>query len=257
MSDQLSHGAILDIIEQSTELTFQAVDYMNYEPGKPFKSGVLSFPETANNRAALGELYDSDGANKVRIIPNVLYENETSSIQGSLVITGQSYVDRINSLTGFFIAGNGLLWLDFGDTKLRELDWSSYEHLLNITNVQASEAGTLNSLIRYDLTDRGRFIDVDTVNLIERYPAFNIAEMLKVIFRVYDIQSNFITEPWFTPLYLMFTENNEIRNDEDWKTTALLSGSGEINQSDSTIYMYGVTVDWDKSGDYYQTTYIG
>jgi len=81
--------------------------------------------------------------------------------------------------------------------------------------------------------------------------------MLKVIFRVYDIQSNFITEPWFTPLYLMFTENNEIRNDEDWKTTALLSGSGEINQSDSTIYMYGVTVDWDKSGDYYQTTFIG
>lgn len=237
MSDQLSHGAILDIIEQSTELTFQAVDYMNYEPGKPFKSGVLSFPETANNRAALGELYDSDGANKVRIIPNVLYENETSSIQGSLVITGQSYVDRINSLTGFFIAGNGLLWLDFGDTKLRELDWSSYEHLLNITNVQASEAGTLNSLIRYDLTDRGRFIDVDTINLIERYPAFNIAEMLKVIFRVYDIQSNFITEPWFTPLYLMFTENNEIRNDEDWKTTAMvhLSGGGGDTYNDTDL----------------------
>jgi hypothetical protein len=74
MTDQLTHGARLDIIEQSTELTFHAVDYMNYEPGKPFKSGMLTFPETANNRAALGSLYDSDGADKLRIIENVLYE---------------------------------------------------------------------------------------------------------------------------------------------------------------------------------------
>lgn len=218
MSDQLSHGVILDVIEQQAELTLEAMDYENFAPGKPFKSGTLTFPETANNRAALGTLYETDGAAKVRIIENVTYENEVTTLKGSLVISGQTNENGINSLNGFFLAGNGLLWLDFGDTKLTELDWSAYDHILNITNQQAG-----NALVKYDLTDRGKYIDTDAINMIERYPAFNIAEMLKVIFKDYDLQSNFITQAWFTPLYLLFTRSNEIRNDEDWKETALIN----------------------------------
>jgi len=226
MADQISHGAILDIVEQSAEFTFQAVDYGSYEAGKPFKSGMLSLPETANNRAALGSLYDTDGANKTRIIENVLYENESIAIEGSLVITGQSYQNRINTLTAFFVSGNALMWLDFGDTKLKDLDWSFAEHTLNYDSVINSEFGAIGGLIVYDLCDRGKFIDQDTVDLIERYPAFNLTKMLQVIFTGYDLQSNFITDTWFQTAFLIFTQTNEIRNDDDWKESALITVSG-------------------------------
>jgi hypothetical protein len=128
MSDKYTHGAVLDIIEQQSELTLEAIEYRSFSPGKPFKSGGLSIPETSNNRAALGSLFDVDGSEKNRIIENVLFENDSCSIQGSLVITGQTYENRINTLTGFFISGTGLLWLDLADKNLRELDWSAYEH---------------------------------------------------------------------------------------------------------------------------------
>ena len=228
MSDKYTHGAVLDIIEQQSELTLEAIEYRSFSPGKPFKSGGLSIPETSNNRAALGSLFDVDGSEKNRIIENVLFENDSCSIQGSLVITGQTYENRINTLTGFFISGTGLLWLDFADKNLRELDWSAYEHKLNLTNVLLSESpGDLNDLIVYDLIDRGKFIDQDRVDIIERYPAFNVAELLKNIFKGYDLKSNFLTASWFTPIYQMFTGTNEIRNDEDWKESALFSGDGE------------------------------
>ena len=122
MSDKITHGVILDVVEQDAEITLEAMDYENFAPGKPFRSGSLTFPETANNRAALNTLFDTDGSNKLRIIEGVTYENDVTTIKGSLVITGQSNERMTNRLTGFFLAGNALMWLDFGDTKLNELD---------------------------------------------------------------------------------------------------------------------------------------
>jgi len=162
-----------------------------------------------------------------------------------------------NRLTGFFLAGNALMWLDFGDTKLNELDWSFSNHTLNYAAVIASETTPIGDLIVYDLCDRGKFIDTDNVNLTERYPAFNIAKMLKVIFSGYDLQTNFINESWFTDIYLLFTQTREIRNDDDWKESALISGSGNLDVTDNTIYMYGPTVDWDRTDDYFNATFIG
>jgi hypothetical protein len=238
--DQPTFGSVLDIIEQDAEITFQAVDYANFEAGKPFKSGELSIPETPNNRAILGSLFDADGSNKVRIIENATYQNDAISLGGSIIITGQEYKDRINILKGFFVSGNALLWLDFGDTNLRALDWSEYEHTLNYTNVHNSELRTLNSLITYDLTDRGKFIDVDTVNLIERYPAWNIAEMLRVIFKGYSLLSNFIAETWFADLFILFTQNNEIRNTDEWRESALFSAGNTLAQNYDLIIDTGV-----------------
>lgn len=232
MADRITHGVILDTLEQETELTLEAVEYQSFSPGLPFKTGILTWPETANNRAVFGELYDSDGSNKVRIIENVLFENGVTTSEGSLVITGQSYINRINTLTGFFIAGNGLLWLDFGDTNLRDLDWSAYEHTLQYSVLNNS----VNELITYDLCDRGKFIDEDVVSIIERYPAFRIGEMLKVIFNGYDIQSNVLQSLWFYRLYLLFTFNSDIRNSEDWKESSLISiGKSSAQAIDLTV----------------------
>ncbi len=64
-------------------------------------------------------------------------------------------------------------------------------------------------MVLYDLADRGKFIDTDAIDLIERYPAFNLSEMLKVIFKDYDLKSNFIGQPWFDDIYLLFTQSND------------------------------------------------
>ncbi len=235
--DQPTFGSILDIIEQEAEISFQAVDYDNFQPGKPFRSGQLSIPETANNRAILGSLFDADGSNKTRIIEGATYQNDAISLQGSIVITGQTYEKKINILTGFFVSGNALLWLDFGDLTLQDVNWSDYNHVLNFTNVQLSETEALNDLVVYDICDRGKFIDDTVVDLIERYPAFNIASMLRRIFRGYDLQSNFLTSTWFTKIYLLFTGSADIRNTEDFKESALvqLSGGGGYVYTDTDL----------------------
>ena len=236
MSDKITHGVILDVVEQDAEITLEAMDYENFAPGKPFRSGSLTFPETSNNRAALNTLFDTDGSNKVRIIEGATYENDVTTIKGSLVITGQSNERMTNRLTGFFLAGNALLWLDFGDTKLNELDWSFSNHTLNYAAVIASETTPIGDLIVYDLCDRGKFIDTDNVNLTERYPAFNLAKMLKVIFSGYDLKTNFINESWFTDIYLLFTQTNEVRNTPEWKESALINIGRATDQLDFTIF---------------------
>lgn len=230
--DQPTHGSVLDIIEQDAEISFQAVDYDNFQPGKPFKSGQLSIPETANNRAIIGSLFDADGAAKQRIIPNATYQNDAISLQGSIVITAQTYKDRINVLTGFFVSGTALLWLDFGDTNMQDLDWSEYNHVLSYTTVTGSNFTAISGLTSYDLCDRGKFIDAGTVNLIERYPAFNVAEMLRLIFKGYDLKGNIFTvNNWFAYIYEMFTGSSDIRNNEDWQETSLLSGEGDCTKN--------------------------
>lgn len=257
MSDKITHGVILDVVEQDAEITLEAMDYENFAPGKPFRSGSLTFPETANNRAALNTLFDTDGSNKVRIIEGVTYENDVTTIKGSLVITGQSNERMTNRLTGFFLAGNALMWLDFGDTKLNELDWSFSNHTLNYAAVIASETTPIGDLIVYDLCDRGKFIDTDNVNLTERYPAFNIAKMLKVIFSGYDLQTNFINESWFTDIYLLFTQTCGIRNDEDWKETSLIKVGKDavqtipltVTASPKEFFTTNVLIDFDKDTD--------
>lgn len=245
MSDKITHGVILDVVEQDAEITLEAMDYENFAPGKPFRSGSLTFPETANNRAALNTLFDTDGANKVRIIEGVTYENDITTIKGKLIITGQTNEQRINKLSGFFLAGNGLLWVDFGDKRLKELDWSAYNHTLNITNQMAG-----NALCLYDLCDRGKNIDSGTYNLIERYPAFNIAEMLRVIFLGYDLKSNFLSEDWFTEIYLLFTQINEIRNTDDWKTSALVQASGGIDADYDDTFL-NIWTDFDYNSEFH------
>jgi len=254
--DQPTHGAVLDVIEQEAEMGFQVSDYDNFKTGKPFRSGQLSIPDNSNNRAILGSLFDADGSNKNRIIENVTYQNDVISLDGSIIITGQSYEDRVNVLTGVFVSGNALLWLDFGDDTMQDVDWSEYNHLLNASNVSDSETEALNSLCVYDLCDRGKFIDDTVVDLIERYPAFNIRTMLLTIFKGYDVKSNFLNETWFSKIYLLFTGTTDLRNSNEWKESALIIGSGNLDLIDNTIYMYGPTVDWDRADDYYAVTFI-
>lgn len=229
------NGTVLDTLNVDTELTLQVNNYLDIQPGKPFKSGEITLPDTIVNRNALSTLFDADGSIVDRTVENVVYDNGIVSLSGSLVVIGGNR----HNITAVFSSGNSIVWVDFGDKTLRDLDWSAYNHTLNKTTIDAADAGTLNALCRYDLCDRGKFIDETVldgttarivtparVNHIERYPIFNIAEMLKFVFKQYHLKTNFIIDSWFTSLYQLFNQSTDIRNSKEWLNDALFKTIG-------------------------------
>lgn len=234
----------LDTLETSVEFTFEIMDYTAVQPGKPYKTSVITFPDTPNNVKAFGSLFGVTSDFTDRTITNVIFDNGLFTTLGKLVLIELSKPNGFVLLSGVFVSGCGLTWLDYGDKKLKDLDWSEYNHILNYENIQKAEENTLNDLCMYDLCDRGLFIDGDVINITERFPIFKLDAILSKILEGYDVQSNFRTSEFWQGIYLLFTQNNEIRNSDDWKSTALFKAIGSIFTS-TYLHVLNAWTDFD------------
>ena len=212
-------GGILDFIG-SPKIILMASDPGEYAFGKAHKTYPVKLLDTANNRRILG---DETKLEASLTIDDVTY-------QGILYIDS----DESGVKYGQFVSGSGAVWDSLRGIQLSEMDWSKYDHVLNHTNVLASEAG---GFYVYDVIDRGSTIETleegasaDVVyDIIERYPAFNIRMMLENIFEGYGIVDNL--PDWFDDLYLLFTQDNQLFNDSEWLDSEALELEKDSDQA--------------------------
>ena len=216
MDKILISGEALDF-SGNYNISLEANDFLNFKPGTAYKSERLTIFNTPKNRRLLGNIFHIN-ADTVATF-DCLFITEIIQMSGVLQILqcDQQKADAV------FISGNGKLWDELKGVKLNEIDCSEYDHTLNKATVIASETYSESNFYLYDFTDRGTLTDTTGVNITERYPAINLRNLLNKIFAGYTLAGDLINETWFKKIFLLFTQTDQIRNSEDWKTSALTS----------------------------------
>lgn len=229
-------------------LLFMANDIVN--KGRSNKTYTIQFVNDQHNDEALNQLFSSRAKRTVKF--EAVYSVDGIDMQGWLIINS---VNR-RIAEGVFVSGNGRLWEAMSNMKLADYDWSAYDHDLSLANVQSSET---NGDYIYDICDRGAFLSevvyeekasrydpgtggissLASIDITERYPAISI----KTIFETVLHQEGFgvtwsenVYNSDLEDLYLLYTQDNAIRNDKEWEKSAIFeaSGDGESHTYSST-----------------------
>jgi hypothetical protein len=206
------NGGLIDFVGEP-KIILMTNDPGDYSFGKAHKTYYIDILNNNNNAKLIGNELSMDA---VLFIDNI-------QISGILYIDQQEdYFSK-----GIFVSGVGEVFEQLRGVKLNELDWSEYNHELTYANVIARESGPGSTFIRYDLINRGVHIAqseeggiaADDYDVTEKYPAFRLREMIEKMFEGYEVV--FDTDKYFVTgsyLYLLFTQNYEIRNSEQWQT---------------------------------------
>jgi len=201
-------------IQAKPRLIFAANSIENR--GRSHKSYSILLPRNTHNNAILGGVFDRMYNRIIRFA--ALYAYETEILEGYLVIVEITK----RHARALFISGNGSLWDKLADKKLNSgFDWSAYDEELTYSN---SSKATLQAVM-YDLSDRGAFINGDSIDLSERYPAVQIGTLLKEIFNQSGVGLTWNLPTAYDGMiqeqaFLLFTQDTAFRNDEDWARTA-------------------------------------
>jgi hypothetical protein len=203
-------------MQTKPRLIFAANDIENR--GRSHKSYSILIPRNTHNNTILGGVFDRLYNRTIRFA--ALYAYETEILEGDLVIIEMTK----RHARALFISGNGSLWDKLADKKLNSgFDWSAYDEVLTLTVVKESEFGNLPIL--YDLSDRGAFINGDSIDISERYPAVQVGTLLREIFNQSGVGLTWNVPTAYADMiqeeaFLLFTQDNAIRNDADWERTA-------------------------------------
>lgn len=227
--------------EGNYSLSLMANNYLEWQPGTAYKSERLTFYNTVKNRRLLGNIFHT-GADTSNVF-EATYKSDIVEMTGYIKILQANHAKA----EAVFYSGNGVLWEELKGIKLNEIDCSEYDHVLNLTNVEASETYSASNFYLYDLCNRGTRITAGEVDILERYPAVNLRLLLGKIFDGYSLTGDLINETWFKRLFLLFTQSNEIRNSVDWLKLALFSAkqTGSITYNPVIPYAYNT---WDYLG---------
>jgi len=140
-----------------------------------------------------------------------------------------------------FISGNGKLWDALDNKFLSDYDWSEFDHLLTKDNVLDASSEYI-----YDLCDRGAFINefedgdkgptLTSVDISERYPAIRVKTIIEKVLNQegYGVEwsENIYGEDLDT-IYLLYTQDNAIRNSKEWEKNAIFDASGTASHTES------------------------
>lgn len=186
--------------------------------GLAHKSYSIELPYTTNNNLLLSNVW---GAGVLRLV-----SFEATYSVGGVDLRGWLKLTDINrtSAKALFISGNGYLWERMAQDRLRAIDMSDADIVLNKTNVLASETGT--PFVLFDLTDRGAFKQDDGVDITDRFPALRLTELLTRIFNHYGV--GLTTQGLNGDEYLLFMQESDVRNSNEWKQDNYLEAEDEV-----------------------------
>jgi hypothetical protein len=180
MSKQLIiNDETIDLGEDThVALTYQVADIASIENRKGNVSNDFSLPKTINNNNILGQ------SHKVSSASDVPYQRNSARYkQDGIELFVNSFAELISSENEYkvmLLNGNADFFDKLGDTNLRDLDWSDFDHQWNLTDAMASFGNTTGYI--YPICDYGILSDTtEEIYLQEMFPAPFYSELFERI----------------------------------------------------------------------------
>jgi hypothetical protein len=235
----------LDLLQDiSTEFTYTIDDITDFGTKNTSFSKTISLSGTARNNQIFGFVFDIGNANEFdETKPNVNY-NFNASKSAKCII----YIDKVQIFKGTLrileivvdketieyqcsVFGElGGLMSTIGNKKLEDLDFSSYDHVYNTTNITASWDAARGEGYYYPLIDYG---NVSTNKVDFQYttfrPAIYIKEYIDKMFENidYTYECDFFSTDYFKRLVIPHNQKQLTKTTSDLNN-ALLTAPQEV-----------------------------
>ncbi len=220
-------GYELDITTDiDVDFTYSIADITNIERRNTSYSKTIVLPSSVRNQKLLGNIFDLSVSNEYdKDAPNIL-----SNFNSSKQAKAQVYLDNVKIFDGVlrlikiintggdityetnvFGKLNDILTI-LGDKTLAEIDFTDYDHIWNITNIETSWERPMwvdgaNNYV-YPLVDYGYSVDGITYPLLGFKPAIFVREIIKRIFKEsgFELIAPLFDTDYFKKLLLLTAE---------------------------------------------------
>lgn len=212
----------LDLFEDDpVNLTRQFSDVQLNKPSGSF-SQTFRVPATENNATFFTNIHEVNSVGdfnpKVKSKAELEY-NGIPLARGFIQLKAIYIEERVPEYEVVLFGETADLFREIGDSKLSDLDLSSYNHTLNSTNVVATD-GVLSGDIRYGLVDKGQgwhydgsgITDLNNEALVsgDFTPFIRVKALIDTIFSEAGstYESTFIDSSYFANLYMLLYNGN-------------------------------------------------
>lgn len=188
-----------------------------YSKGLSYKTYTITLPYSSKNNMMLNNLWGSGVQKQSKF--EAVFQIENITLKGWLKITdvNDSFAQSI------FVSGSGYLWEKMEGIMLSDIDMSDKDIQLTPLNVINSEIGT--PFIVFDLSDRGAFKDMNSIDVSDRFPAINLKQLLTRIFNHFNVSLE--VDEMQGDEYLLYTQDSNFRNSSEWLQDAACEADGK------------------------------
>jgi hypothetical protein len=201
MDTELFIGNTRADINEDITVEYSLNDIRNFESGSQQSSYDIDLPLTPVNKLLIKYNHELNVKEEITEIAKIKFK-DTEVFKGK--------VQQVNSkLSESKIIIKGNYWADaFKTLKLKDLDFTAYDHIYNTTNIQASWIAGIGTFYRYPLVMfAGLGMGSTQWYATDFIPWFNIREVLLKIFEHYTIVSSFLQGDYFKNLYFLSRES--------------------------------------------------
>lgn len=185
--------------------------------GLSYKTYTITLPYSSKNNMMLNNIWGSGVQKQSKF--EAVFQIENITLKGWLKITdvNDSFAQSI------FVSGSGYLWEKMEGIMLSDIDMSDKDIQLTPLNVINSETGT--PFIVFDLSDRGAFKDMNSIDVSDRFPAINLKQLLTRIFNHFNVSLE--VDEMQGDEYLLYTQDSNFRNSSEWLQDAACEADGK------------------------------
>lgn len=215
MDELYINGRLIDMYDKQDEpvaFSFQVNNIAEFKDIQANFTNTFKIPKTRNNVHAMGN------ADMVGSESNVPYRQLTSRyIRKGVDLLDNGIAILEDSIEDFDItiySGNFDFFAQIGDKTIQDLDFSEYNHVLDIATIQS--LNTANGNLIWPLAQYGGYRNDGIVDIRYIAPAFKFPAILTKIFdtTTWGFSGTILSDPKFTNELLPLLENKVVDTDE-------------------------------------------
>jgi hypothetical protein len=203
-------GNEMDLGEAVVAITKQANNIMRPESIQADYSNTITFPDTQRNRANLGfaDEVGSETDTPYKILDAQIFKDGVE-----VVPYGKAELQSGNFDLDIY-SGNRNFFDVLGDKSIQELDLSAFNHVWNYATVAANltNTGWQDGFV-YDLYDRGKALDLATIDAFDLFPSVFGRAIWEQIFIDAGFTYTGFTHPMFDKLLVPVNEMYQFPDD--------------------------------------------
>lgn len=204
----LTSGDIDMFDDVATPLTFAVADIRTPDKRNSHFSKTIKVPGTKGNNIRFGHLFNINSVGSFN--PNIkapctLYIDDVPQLYGFLQVLSIDVDDKNDLIYNCSIKGNvSNIFQEIGDAELTDLDFSSFDHVLNRVNQKATWTNTYSNGYCYPLIDYGFDSNLNNYKVEHLMPAIFLRTYIDKIFSSvgYTYSSTFLTSTHFNNLII-------------------------------------------------------